>query len=60
VLANVIFGLFSERLNDSGLFPDIETAISCRSALIALQALEPNLLEGDSLEKFAVVGLFRI
>ena len=60
VLANIVFGAFSEKLNGDGLFSDIEIATRCRSALIALQALEPNLLEGDSLEKFKVVGLFRI
>jgi hypothetical protein len=60
VLANTVFGLFSEKLNDNGLFSEIDVATRCRSALLALQALEPNLLEGDSLEKFQVVGLFRI
>jgi hypothetical protein len=60
VLANIVFGSFSEKLNGYGLFSEIEVATRCRSALLALQALEPNLLEGDSLEKFQVVGLFRI
>ena len=60
VLANIVYGFFSEKLNVNGLFSDVEVATRCRSALLALQTLEPNLLEGDSLEKFEVVGLFRL
>ncbi len=60
VLANIVFSFFSEKLNDNGLFTEIVVANRCRSALLALQAIEPNLLEGGSLEKFQIVGLFRI
>ena len=60
VLTNAIFHLFAEKLNEFGLFCDVETARRCRQALIALQALEPNLIEGDSLEKFVVVGIYLI
>jgi hypothetical protein len=60
VLANTIFRLFSKELNANGLLSSIETAMQCRTSLIALQALEPNLLEGDELEKFVVVGVFLV
>jgi hypothetical protein len=60
VLANAIFRLFSKELNGNGLFSSIETAEQCRASLIALQALEPNLLEGSGLEKFIAIGLFTV
>ena len=60
VLVNAIYRLFSEKLNEVGLFSDVETARGCRQTLIALQALEPNLIEGDMLEKFVVVGIYAL
>jgi hypothetical protein len=60
VLANTLFRLFAEKLNSAGLFSGFDTAARCRASLIALQALEPNIIEGISLEKFAIVGLFAL
>ena len=60
VLANTVFRCFSKGLNGNGLFSSAETASQCRASLMALQALEPNLLEGDGLEKFVVVGVFSV
>jgi hypothetical protein len=60
VLANTLFRLFAEKLNRAGLFSDFDTAARCRASLIALQLLEPNIIEGITLEKFAVVGLFQL
>ena len=60
ILANALFRLFSEKLNECGLFPDIEIARQCRRSMIALQNLEPNFIEGDGLEKFLVVGIYLV
>jgi hypothetical protein len=54
VLTNTIFRLFSKELNANGMFSNIETTTQCRASLMALQALEPNLLEGNELDKFVV------
>jgi hypothetical protein len=60
VLANTVFRFFSRELNRNGLFATLETTAQCRKSLIALQAQEPNLLEGSPLEKFVAVGVFRL
>jgi hypothetical protein len=60
VLAEVVFTHFSQQLNCYGLFSEISTATKCREALIALQALQPNFIEGDDLGKFRTTALYRI
>lgn len=58
ILVSVVFAHFSQQLNRYGLFSEINIAIKCQQALIALQALRPNLIEGDDLGKFRVTALY--
>jgi hypothetical protein len=51
---------FAPKLNRSGLLQTIETAESCRGAMIALQEHSPNFFEGGDLRDFRSVGLFAI
>lgn len=60
VLSNLVLPVFSEQLNVYGLFSEAPTAIRCREALAALQTLKPNFIEGDNLEKFQEVALYRL
>jgi hypothetical protein len=60
VLADVVFAHFSQQLNRYGLFSEIRIAAKCQQALIALQALRPDFIEGDDLGKFRATALYRI
>jgi hypothetical protein len=60
VLAEVVFAHFSQQLNRYGLFSEINSATKCRDALGALQALQPNFIEGSDLGKFRATALYRI
>jgi hypothetical protein len=60
VLADVTFAHFSQQLNLYGLFSEISIAAKCHQALIALQDLRPNFIEGDDLRKFRATAIYHI
>ena len=60
ILSSVVGKYFAPQLNAHGLFQKLDAALFCRDALIALQSFQPNLLEGDTLDKFQVTGIYRV